>query len=306
MAIEESEVPQVFNDECIAELIRIGLGLRLGRRSFLRRPLRKSRRKSPREFDREFFAKSVRNDVVIYVRADVVRGTKLREQISELRVAADKKDYEGLARALEGLSPIAHGWLNDRRAHLGIGMPSAVALRDSLTREEACSTIASLCRSGGVRVEGRLRSPGKRSMTVRWGLYGPEPPEKPPEYDPDAQPRWRYPELAKAELEYMRNVDRRWEHPPIREAELEFVRNLRLTWMTAGGEVPNTAGRFDGSIVGPFPKLVARCLQLVGSHADPVALINALNTRRQDDVPKWSGECPLCGRRPCECDSPGR
>jgi len=329
MVIAESEVLQKFDAAEIGNLIRIGKLSRLIDEKLF-----------------ECFAKSIRNDVMIYAReARQLRGTDVHKQISELRVEVDKeydktgeknpdkRDYEQLARLREGLSPVTEHWLKaraeDRSLNISpsgegsaasvvrieqswfvvadereastmpvavigrngevlsrkqwssrvVSLPSAAALRDPSTREEAWEMISLLCRYGAVFEENRPRSPGKRSKGWRWRVVGPELPENGPA------------------------GEKRWRHPPLREAEMNFLMNLRQSWrLVGGGEVPNWAQ--ETTLGHPFVRMVSRCLEVARVAGAPRVnvgkLINAVSKRRRY-ILNWSSGCASCGCAPCEC-----
>ena len=184
---------------------------------------------------------------------------KLHAEIAALHKAAESHDYELVANLLAALSPRSREQLNDRgkRPGFGFGLPMPQGLREPKLREEACTSVARLCRTGGGYVDGRLRRSGKRSRTWRWRLYAPEPRS----------------------------------HFPKRQAERDFVMWVRLAWLEAVGEAPSATVnpgrgklRPNGSRepAGLFARMVRECLRLVGaSHADTVGLLNELARRRR-------------------------
>jgi hypothetical protein len=67
---------------------------------------------------------------------------------------------------------------------------------------------------------------------------------------------------------------------PRRDAERDFVMWLQVAWLEATDKRPSLAA--NPARPGPFARIAAECLRLVGaSHADPVGLINELNRRRK-------------------------
>jgi hypothetical protein len=67
---------------------------------------------------------------------------------------------------------------------------------------------------------------------------------------------------------------------PRRDAERDFVMWLQFAWLEATDKLPSLAA--NPARPGPFARMAAECLRLVGaSHADTVGLINELNRRRK-------------------------
>jgi hypothetical protein len=238
--IAAEEVILKFDDTCIVRLAGIG--------------------KLPAHANKQRFAEGIRVAARIYAR-DVrePNDNYLHIEIAMLHKAAESHDYELVANLLAALSPRSREQLNDRgkRPGFGFGLPTPQGLREPELREEACISVARLCRTGGGYVGGRLRRPGKRSRTWRWRLYAPEP------------------------RSYF----------PKRQAERDFVTFVRLAWLEAVGEAPSATVnpgrgklRPNGSREpgGPFARMVCECLRLVGaSHADTVGLLNELARRRR-------------------------
>ena len=162
---------------------------------------------------------------------------EVRSEIASLHDAAERRDYDSVTRLLDGITPEA-------RVMLGEALPTRSDLRDEDLRDEVAGALASLCRIGGRRVEGRRRSSGKQSPpTLRPILYAPT-----------------------ATRNFLR-----------REAERYFVERIAIAWREATGKAPPRTARraSDERDIGPFARLVRECLRLVGAaHADPVALIN--------------------------------
>ncbi len=225
--ITVDEVARIFDDDCMDRLACIG-GL-------------------PAGADGEVFAEGIRNDARIYAQeAREPTANELYTEIASLHCAAERRHYEEVASLIFGLSTSARGLLNRRPVSVAATFPDPQMLRDKALRDEACVTVASLCRIGGGLVDGRMRPSGKRSRTWRALLYAPGPSP----------------------------------HFPRRRAELNFVMHLRLTWLHAVGNPPvatvnpSRSGR-------PFVNLARECLKLVGgAHADAVGLINELQRRR--------------------------
>jgi hypothetical protein len=232
--IAATDVPRVFNDVRIEQLAAIG--------------------RLPDGADRQRFGESLRQAASIYAqdaRSPTV-GT-IRDDIASLYDAARRRQYDRAAMLLEGLSPRARAYLEDRLKRPGLRaarlkLPPANALLNPVRRDQACEMIEHLLRIGGSYIEGRKRSSGERSKTWQPVLFAPIPKE----------------------------------HPPKREAELRFVMNLRLAWLEAVGKPP-TATVNPSRPDRPFANLVRECLKLVGAHADAVGLINELHRRRLDE-----------------------
>jgi hypothetical protein len=67
---------------------------------------------------------------------------------------------------------------------------------------------------------------------------------------------------------------------PRRDAERDFIMWLQVAWLEATDKRPSLAA--NPARPGPFARMAAECLRLVGaSHADTVGLINELNRRRK-------------------------
>ena len=213
-----SDVVTRFDDACICKLALIA--------------------KLPPGSDLEIFGWCIREAAELFVRESCIpTNNEVRNEIASLHDAAERRAYKEAARRLNVLSLEA-------RAILGNGLPTATDLGDDVLRDCAAAALASLCRSGGQRVEGRRRSHGKRSpSSVRPYFYAPT-----------------------ASKSFLR-----------RKAERNFVERISIAWCeTIGKKPPRTARRADaGRDIGPFARLVRECLRLVGAtHADPVALIN--------------------------------
>jgi hypothetical protein len=230
-AIAAADVPRIFNDACIEQLAIIG--------------------RLPDTADRQRFGESIREAARIYAEdaRSATVGT-VRDEIASLYKAAKYKRYDRVAMLLV---PEARTYLEARlelagpRA-AGLRLPTADELRDFKRRDEACERIERLCRIGCSYVQGRKRSPGRRSKTWQPLLLAPVPDK----------------------------------HPPKRAAELQFVMHLQLAWLEAVGKPP-TATVNPSRPDRPFPNLVRECLELAGAHADAVGLINELHRRRKDE-----------------------
>jgi hypothetical protein len=209
----------------------------------------------PPDANREPFAEGVRKAAIIYARdARIPTDNKLNAEIAALYRAAERKQCGQIAASLEELSPKARKLLSKRATRLSLQLPASEALRDTAQQKAACDTVLKLCQHGGSYGKGRRRSSGKRSRTWRPLLHAPKP---------------------------SRNF-------PKRDAELNFIMWLQAAWLESAGELPNLAARraLNREIRGPFARMAAECLRLVGAgHADAVGLINELNRRRIQSRP---------------------
>ena len=210
--------------------------------------------------DAAAFAAGIREAACIFARdASMPTGNELHDEIDELFKAADGRSYNEVADLLERLSPQARAILQNRGAHpsIGIEVPSPDMLRDPARRGEACKGIARLCQFGGHLIEGRRRPSGKRSRPV-----------------------WR-PQI---------NAPAKQRNFPRRKAERDFVMWLSLAWLEATGKKPSRTARWYEVArgtrppqLGPFAKMVRKCLCLVGAaDADVVELMKEVHRRRCD------------------------
>jgi hypothetical protein len=246
-AITIDQAPEVFNDACIKQLVRIG--------------------KPPPQTDIQLLGDGIREGARQY--ATEIRQPNDNEvcaEIERLYRAAVRQRFDELAILIDRLSPRARSLLQYRewptkpsarkvgavrrrdrtsiRSRL-ITLPPPEALRDHKTRDEACATVVKLCQCGGGWVEGRQRPSGKRSITWRPYFRGPE----------------------------------RQAQFPKREAEQNFIIWLRLAWLAATGEEATPTA--DPRRPGPFARMAQHCLNLIGAkHADAVGLLNKLNQVR--------------------------
>jgi hypothetical protein len=218
--------------------------------------------KLPDKADKHCLAKGSHEAAAIYMR-EVAEPTpkELHKEIKTLYDAAMKQQYEQAALLRKQLSAKTRGSLNDRADRIGLTLPSPEDLCDSARRDEACATIAKLCRIGGDWIEGRKRPFGKRSATTcKPLLCAPSGP----------------PELAALKHRSPRNFSKR-------DAERNLVMWLGLAWLEATGvPPPRTADRRN---LGPFARLVREVLQLASgqNHSESAVAerINELNTRRR-------------------------
>jgi hypothetical protein len=246
---EAQDVPGIFSDQRIRELaakaeLPLGDDLR--------------------------FAAGVRDAALIYIRdTRATSDNKVHREIDELLRAADHavkrrkcKDaaYEDVAKQVERLSERTRKLLNKRSARptVALEMPDPEAFRDLARRDEACETIAKLCRIGAFKKKGRRRADGKQSITMVNILHAPE-------------------------LQ---------QHPARREAQLNFVMWLRVAYVEATGEQPSLTANAERP--GPFARMVQACLDEIRASADAVALLNELQRRKKGK--KQAG--PLSGQNP--------
>jgi hypothetical protein len=257
--ISLADVPAVFDDPCIHELA--------------------VKAKLPAAADLEAFGRWIREAAEMFVReVQVPTANEIRSEITRLHKAAAQRDFELAASLLGGLSQEARALFEAPELALEIievnpqcstaktsrvepmpsrkmeqsarSLPSPSDLRNDAFRDQACVAIASACRIGAQRVEGRRRSSGRRSS----------PTLRPTPYAPTAS----------------KNFLRR-------EAERNFVERLTTAWgKSTGKKPPRTARHKDaGRGLGPFAQFVQECLRLIGAgYADPVALINAVGALR--------------------------
>lgn len=161
----------------------------------------------------------------------------LHKEISSLHHEAERGDCEGVSLSLTHLSSRARKMLTDRGSipSLNIQLPGPEIFLDPLQASLACEKVATLCRTGGRRLDRRTN----RARNWEWQIFGPEP---------------------------RRTFEKR-------EAERELLMRLRLAWLEATGDSPSrTAHRHKP---GPFARFVVQYLQLLGAgHVDAFSLIN--------------------------------
>lgn len=144
-----SDVAIRFDDACIRELALVA--------------------KLPPGADLQIFGWWIKEAANMFVHESrIPTSNEVRSEIASLHAALERRAYDEVARLLEdGITPEA-------RAILGEALPAATDLRDEASRDEVAGALASLCRIGGQRVEGRRRSSGKRSSSsLRPNLYAP-------------------------------------------------------------------------------------------------------------------------------------
>jgi hypothetical protein len=230
------DVPRIFSDQRIRELAaeaKLPLG------------------------DDLRFAALAREAALIYIgEASTPSNNEVHNEVDGLLRAADRAvkqrkgkeaAYEDVARRRERLSEPTRKLLNERsvRPTVTLEMPDPEAFRDHARRDEACETIARLCRVSACWEKGRRRPGGKRSMTMVSTLHAPE-------------------------LQ---------QHPARQKAELNFVMWLRLAYLDATGEPPSLTA--NPKRPGPFARMVQHCLDEVHASANAGALLNELQQRRK-------------------------
>jgi hypothetical protein len=213
--------------------------------------------KLPWAADMEVFTREVRRAASIYAAdARAPNANEVHREIAALHKAASLRRYERVADLLTSLSPAARDILTAANAGAGAGItfPGPDELRDAATREDARDAVERLCAFGGGAVASRKRPNGRRSRTWKPVLCAPPA---------------------------SRHFDKR-------KAERDLVTNLRLAVLEATGRPAARTARVvrkgEGAtmISGPFARMVADCLRLVGAaHVDAVGLINEVERRRR-------------------------
>jgi len=226
--ISENDVDQVFDAICIKALAKLS--------------------NLSRDSDIEKLGNDIRENARIYARAArEPSDNELHTEIKALHDASEKNHFEQVGNLIQSLSARARSELVGRwdQKHPGTRFPEFVDLSVD-QRETACVNIASLCRMGGLYVEGRKRPSGRRSQTWQWIYFAP--------------PLRR--------------------HFPKRPAEHQFVMHLAITWCEITGKMPPKVTHKDSP--GPFARLVQKCLRLSGSGANAINVINEYGRLRPD------------------------
>ena len=208
--------------------------------------------KLPPGCDLDRFGESVRVAVHIYARAAATpTNNGQRREIEELHRHSAQKAYERLAQAIEAMTHPVRSELRCRQSRVADRMPEwripdPAELRDPATRKQAAQGFEALTCYGGYWAEGRKRPTGRRSRTFRPELYAPS--------------------ASRGE--------------PRRAAERDLVMWLQVAVAETAARVPLAARHGNP---GPFARMVAEVLQLVGA-AGPanatgiaVELINRLH-----------------------------
>jgi hypothetical protein len=198
---------------------------------------------------------------------------EIRREIAAHYAAALRQQHERVVTLAETLSPAACAYLATRQERpglraAGLRLPTLEALRDPARRDEACERVARICRIGGRIVAGRMRPPGVRERRA-------------------AQIEGR-PSKGKQSRTFQAKL-----HAPAplyslpkRPAVQMLVLRLALAWQQATGEPPARTAR-RGKF-GPFTRLVAACLPLMGvRHVSITRLINET---------RWPERWPECGQ----------
>lgn len=157
----------------------------------------------------------------------------VHREIKSLHALAFNRRFEPLAAAVDAMTPVARALLGKREARVRDRMPdwrisAAEELRDLASRAKAAEGLLALLEIGAERSLGRQRPSGRRSITRRSEVFAPPP--------------------SRAE--------------PRRAPERELVMWLQIAVAEAGARVPVTA-RHDAP--GPFARMAAECLRLVGA-----------------------------------------
>ena len=251
-AITEANVQCVFNDACVAQLVKCA--------------------KLPPGTNLELLAKGIRQAASIYAReVRLPTLSEVRDEVQALYRAAEHRQYDRAASLRAQLSPETLRYLKARLSRpgpraAGLRLPTEEELRDPKRRENACIMIERLCRAGGRYVESRK---DRRSISRQPQLLGPAQPRYLPEYNPKLN--------EAGEIIGMDDVREPAPRPAKRDAERHLVANLRLACLEAtGSEKPITT--VNPAYPDPFANFVHECLQLVGaSHTDAIALVNELH-----------------------------
>jgi hypothetical protein len=154
------ELPGIFDDKCIQQLVRIDHRLRTA--------------------NIKVFAAGVLKAAELFVGdASTATDNEVHYEVDGLLRAAERavrarkrKDvaYEDVAVRIERLSERTRTLLNDRG---WARLPVPQVLRDSAGQCAACEIVARLCRIGACWQEGRRRPGGKQSMTMLSVLHAP-------------------------------------------------------------------------------------------------------------------------------------
>jgi hypothetical protein len=211
----------------------------------------------PANADNVRLAQGIRDAVQIYLRdAAMPNENDIHREIAKLHQAAHFRRYPRSFEIITHLSVQARAILNRRNLPGVVLLNDPSALLDPKRQRRATEQLAALCRKEVPfePKEGRKRPGGRRSKTFAPDLYAPP-------------------------------ASRHFEK---RAAERTFERLLRIAWLDATGERQRarTAAR-NLDILGPFPRLVCDCLELVGAiNVDGIALINEAHERTFDEACK--------------------
>jgi hypothetical protein len=205
--------------------------------------------KLPKDADLEKLGSEIRENARIYAKAATEpTANELHDEIKALHDASDKNQFEQAGVLIDNLSARARSALVGRweQANPGVEFPQEIDLNNIDCREAICAKIASLCRIGGKVTDARMRPSGRRSKTWEVAYYAPE----------------------------------KTRHFPKTAAEDQFVAHLALTWCEMTGELPPKVVHQE--MLGPFGRLVQKCLRLSGSSANAANLINKYGRLRGD------------------------
>lgn len=205
--------------------------------------------KFPKDTDLDKLGNEIRQNAHIYVKAaSEPTANELHDEIKALHDASDKNHFERTGLLIDNLSARARSSLTGRWEHAnpGVEFPRGRDLNNIDYRAAVCAKIASLCRMGGKVAEARKRPSGRRSKTWEVFYYAPE------------------------KTKHFRKT----------VAEDQLVMNLALTWCQMTGELPPKVVHQE--MLGPFGRLVKRCLRLSGSSANAANLINKYGRLRDD------------------------
>jgi hypothetical protein len=207
--------------------------------------------KFPKDADLEKLGNEIRENARIYVKAaSEPTANELHDEIKELHDASDKNHFEQTGLLIDNLSARARSALAGRweQANPGVEFPRGRDLNSIDYRAVVCTKIASLCRIGVKVAQGRNRPSGRQSKTWQVAYYAPE----------------------------------KVRHFPRTVAEDQFVAHLAITWCEITGKLPPKVVRQDQEMLGPFGRLVQKCLRLSGSSSNAVNLINKFGRLRRD------------------------
>lgn len=207
--------------------------------------------KLSKDADIERLGNEIRENARIYAKAArEPSANDLHDEIEALHNASDKNLFEQTGSLIDCLSGPARALLIGRweQANPGAHFPRAIDLKDIGLREGVCAKIASACRIGGGVADDRMRPTGKRSKTWKVALYAPD----------------------------------KTKHFPKTAAEDQFLAHLAITWCEITGELPPKVVHQRQELLGPFGRLVQKCLRLCGSSANAANLINKYGRHRDD------------------------
>jgi hypothetical protein len=219
----------------------------------------------PRGADKKKFAESVREAASCFSRErEILSNDEIRSEIRKFRDAANFKrpktnrtsgvKYEKVARLRESLSVQTVEFLNKRAARINRPVVLSPQRAEVIGRNGQVVT-----RKGGVPFEitlptaDELRDPERRESACENiillcsngsdDLYA---------------PRVLYVEQPNGRAPIRKRR-------PKRKAELDLVGRIRLAWLEAAGASPAPSAKYPQ--LGPFARVVAKCLELVGAYS---------------------------------------